>query len=342
MQETAQITTALKYLPWGKHVALLTDGRFSGISTGACIGHIGPEALQGGPIGRVRDGDVIEIVIDRRTSDRLDQSGRRAGERCAGRAACAAARRGRTHPALRTARGACPTTRGCGRRCSARAAARGAAASTTSTGSSRCSTPAEYLGRAGRSERGDSRVKLYRTHERASCSSATARFIRSHDDWDSPCQPSRTRSSHLRAAAAYGRGEPTIGGDVLAAGAQSGSVGGGRHVSTQPHRADGGVEESPAAAASTTACTRPSVRSCFSRRRRGAFAGRRDDSRAARREVERARARARAMRQLRGRDRRLHDRQRHELARHRRRESALPAAGEDVRRLVCAWARRCS
>jgi putative YjhG/YagF family dehydratase len=65
MQETAQITTALKYLPWGKHVALLTDARFSGLSTGACIGHIAPEALNGGPIGRLRDGDVIEIVIDR-------------------------------------------------------------------------------------------------------------------------------------------------------------------------------------------------------------------------------------------------------------------------------------
>ena len=66
MQETAQITTALKYLPWGKHVALLTDGRFSGFSTGACVGHIGPEALNGGPIAKLRDGDVIEIVIDRR------------------------------------------------------------------------------------------------------------------------------------------------------------------------------------------------------------------------------------------------------------------------------------
>jgi putative YjhG/YagF family dehydratase len=67
MQETAQITTALRYLPWGKHVALVTDGRFSGFSTGACIGHIGPEALHGGPLGRVRDDDEIEIVIDRRT-----------------------------------------------------------------------------------------------------------------------------------------------------------------------------------------------------------------------------------------------------------------------------------
>ena len=65
MQETAQITTALRYLPWGKHVALITDGRFSGFSSGACIGHVGPEALAGGPLGKVRDGDVIEIVIDR-------------------------------------------------------------------------------------------------------------------------------------------------------------------------------------------------------------------------------------------------------------------------------------
>jgi len=67
MQETAQITTALRYLPWGKHVALITDGRFSGLSTGACIGHVGPEALDDGPIGRVRDDDLIEIVIDRNT-----------------------------------------------------------------------------------------------------------------------------------------------------------------------------------------------------------------------------------------------------------------------------------
>jgi len=67
MQETAQITTALRYLPWGKHVALLTDGRFSGFSSGACVGHIGPEALDGGPIGRLRDDDIIEVVVDRTT-----------------------------------------------------------------------------------------------------------------------------------------------------------------------------------------------------------------------------------------------------------------------------------
>jgi putative YjhG/YagF family dehydratase len=64
MEETYQVTGALKQLPFGKHVALLTDARFSGVSTGACIGHIGPEGLAGGPIGKVRDGDLIQIVID--------------------------------------------------------------------------------------------------------------------------------------------------------------------------------------------------------------------------------------------------------------------------------------
>lgn len=65
MEETYQLTSALKYLPFGKHVAVLTDARFSGVSTGACIGHVSPEALAGGPIGKVVDGDIIEIVIDR-------------------------------------------------------------------------------------------------------------------------------------------------------------------------------------------------------------------------------------------------------------------------------------
>jgi putative YjhG/YagF family dehydratase len=67
MQEIAQITIALKQLPHCKHMAVLTDGRFSGVSTGACIGHISPEALAGGPIGKVRDGDRIEIIVDRKT-----------------------------------------------------------------------------------------------------------------------------------------------------------------------------------------------------------------------------------------------------------------------------------
>lgn len=66
MEETAQITIALKHLDFGKHVTLVTDGRFSGVSTGACLGHVGPEALAGGPLGRVRDGDRIRVVVDQR------------------------------------------------------------------------------------------------------------------------------------------------------------------------------------------------------------------------------------------------------------------------------------
>lgn len=65
MEETYQITSALKHLSWGREVAVITDARFSGVSTGACIGHISPEALAGGPIGKLLDGDVIRIVIDR-------------------------------------------------------------------------------------------------------------------------------------------------------------------------------------------------------------------------------------------------------------------------------------
>jgi len=65
MQEIYQVTAALKALPFGKHVAVLTDARFSGVSTGACIGHISPEALAGGAIGSLQEGDQIEIIIDR-------------------------------------------------------------------------------------------------------------------------------------------------------------------------------------------------------------------------------------------------------------------------------------
>jgi len=67
MEETYQITSALKFLKWGREVAVVTDARFSGVSTGACIGHVGPEALAGGPIGKLRDGDLVRIVIDRNT-----------------------------------------------------------------------------------------------------------------------------------------------------------------------------------------------------------------------------------------------------------------------------------
>jgi putative YjhG/YagF family dehydratase len=67
MEETYQITSALRHLPFGKHVAVITDARFSGVSTGACIGHVSPEALAGGPVGKLRDGDMIEIVVNRTT-----------------------------------------------------------------------------------------------------------------------------------------------------------------------------------------------------------------------------------------------------------------------------------
>ena len=78
MEEVYQITAALKHLSFGKHVALITDARFSGVSTGACIGHVGPEALAGGPIGKLIDGDQIRIRIDRnRLEGSIDLVGHR-------------------------------------------------------------------------------------------------------------------------------------------------------------------------------------------------------------------------------------------------------------------------
>ena len=65
MEEIYQITAALKHLTWGKEVAVLTDARFSGVSTGACVGHVGPEALAGGPVGRLIESDLVRIVVDR-------------------------------------------------------------------------------------------------------------------------------------------------------------------------------------------------------------------------------------------------------------------------------------
>jgi xylonate dehydratase len=76
MEETYQVTSALKHLPFGGKVALITDARFSGVSTGACIGHVGPEALAGGPIGKILDGDLIRVEIDTRELDgRIDLVG---------------------------------------------------------------------------------------------------------------------------------------------------------------------------------------------------------------------------------------------------------------------------
>ena len=78
MEEIYQITSALKHLSYGKRIAVITDARFSGVSTGACIGHVGPEALAGGPIGKLRDGDVVSLEIDRnRLQGSLDLTGSR-------------------------------------------------------------------------------------------------------------------------------------------------------------------------------------------------------------------------------------------------------------------------
>lgn len=83
MEETYELTSALRYLPFGRHVALITDARFSGVSTGPCIGHVGPEALAGGPLGRLVEGDLIRVEIDTR---RLTGSIDLVGEAAAGAA----------------------------------------------------------------------------------------------------------------------------------------------------------------------------------------------------------------------------------------------------------------
>lgn len=71
MREMLAITAAIKGAGLGKDVLLLTDGRFSGGTTGLCIGHIAPEAVDGGPISLVRDGDLIRVDIAARTIDLL-------------------------------------------------------------------------------------------------------------------------------------------------------------------------------------------------------------------------------------------------------------------------------
>jgi dihydroxy-acid dehydratase len=71
MREMLAITGAIKGAGLGKDVLLLTDGRFSGGTTGLCIGHIAPEATDGGPISLVRDGDLIRVDIKARSLDLL-------------------------------------------------------------------------------------------------------------------------------------------------------------------------------------------------------------------------------------------------------------------------------
>lgn len=63
MQEMLSPTSYIMGAGLGESVALITDGRFSGGTRGACIGHISPEAAVGGPIGLLKDGDIIEIDI---------------------------------------------------------------------------------------------------------------------------------------------------------------------------------------------------------------------------------------------------------------------------------------
>jgi dihydroxy-acid dehydratase len=69
MREMLSTTAALYGQGAGDKVALVTDGRFSGATRGFCIGHVGPEAAVGGPIGLVRDGDIIAIDADKGTLD---------------------------------------------------------------------------------------------------------------------------------------------------------------------------------------------------------------------------------------------------------------------------------
>ena len=134
MEETYQITSALRHLPFGKHVAVITDARFSGVSTGACVGHISPEALAGGPVGKLRDGDMIEIVVESRqrskgTVNFVGENARcgRASRR--DRASSPRASRVQISRPIRS----CRTTRASGRRCRMSAAERGVGRSMTQT-----------------------------------------------------------------------------------------------------------------------------------------------------------------------------------------------------------------
>ena len=71
MREMLAVTAAVSGMGMGEKVALLTDGRFSGATRGICIGHISPEAAEGGPIALARDGDTVRIDLPRRRIDLL-------------------------------------------------------------------------------------------------------------------------------------------------------------------------------------------------------------------------------------------------------------------------------
>ncbi len=95
MREMLQVTAAIVGEGLGEDVALLTDGRFSGATRGLMVGHVAPEAVKGGPIAAVRDGDMVTIDVGARQPRR--RALRRGDRRARRRLRAAAARR--TRPA---------------------------------------------------------------------------------------------------------------------------------------------------------------------------------------------------------------------------------------------------
>ena len=133
MEETYQVTSFLRYLPAGRGIALVTDARFSGVSTGPCIGHVSPEALEGGPIGKVVDGDLVRIVVDTRNLEASVELVGHGDEAWTAEEAAAVLEERPTNPAIRAGRRPAGRHRALGDACSRSAAACGAAASTTSS-----------------------------------------------------------------------------------------------------------------------------------------------------------------------------------------------------------------
>jgi dihydroxy-acid dehydratase len=81
MREMHQITSVMVGMGLDEHCGLVTDGRFSGSTRGPCIGHVSPEAAEGGPIGLIRDGDLIDYDIPNRRLDLLVSAGELARRR---------------------------------------------------------------------------------------------------------------------------------------------------------------------------------------------------------------------------------------------------------------------
>ena len=136
MEETYQLTSALRYLPFGKHVAIVTDARFSGVSTGACIGHVSPEALAADRSASFATATSSgSSSIGARWKDRSISSARTA-PRLASRPVRGFSTPGAAHRPRVLIR-SCPTTRASGPRCRTPAAGPGAGASSTSTRSCR-------------------------------------------------------------------------------------------------------------------------------------------------------------------------------------------------------------